>query len=128
MFVQANLFVQKAGAKLSYISQLSWVFFGIASKVRLINMALITKVCRKRVWLLSGDSSSNIQMVTFSLSDSLKWKIRSCAMSHVSLLLSRNVFIRFWNILSSLTHVCEDFFRRFISYNLYIILLYIFYY
>ena len=38
-------------------------------------MALIAEVCRKRVWLLLCDSSSNIQMVTFNLSDSLKSKI-----------------------------------------------------
>ena len=38
-------------------------------------MALIAKACRKLMWLLSGDSSSNIQMVTFNLSDSLKSKI-----------------------------------------------------
>ena len=44
-------------------------------KVRLINMALIAEVCRKRAWLLSGDYSSNIQIVTFNLSNSLKTKI-----------------------------------------------------
>ena len=37
-------------------------------------MALIAEVCRKRVWLLLCDSSSNIQMVIFNLSDSLKLK------------------------------------------------------
>ena len=44
-------------------------------KVRLINMALIAEVCRKRAWLLSGDYSSNIQIVTFNLSNSLKTNI-----------------------------------------------------
>ena len=44
-------------------------------KVRLINMALIAEVCRKRAWLLSGDYSSNIQIVTLNLSNSLKTKI-----------------------------------------------------
>ena len=44
-------------------------------KVRLINMALIAEVCRKRAWLLSGDYSSNIQIVTFNHSNSLKTKI-----------------------------------------------------
>ena len=37
-------------------------------------MALIAEVCRKRAWLLSGDYSSNIQIVTFNFSNSLKQK------------------------------------------------------
>ena len=50
-------------------------YFRNSIKVWLINMALIAEVCWKRVCLLSGHSSSNIQMITFNLLDSLKSKI-----------------------------------------------------
>ena len=57
-FVQANLFVQKAGNKIVIDIALVLNIFRNSFKVRLINMALIAKVCRKRVWLLSGDSDT----------------------------------------------------------------------
>ena len=57
-FVQANLFVQKAGNKIVIDIALVLSIFRNSFKVRLINMALIAKVCRKRVWLLSGDSDT----------------------------------------------------------------------
>ena len=74
-FAQTDVFVQKAGNKIVIDISLALSIFRNSFKVRLINMALIAEVCRKRVWLVSGDSSSNIQMVTFNLSDCVKSKI-----------------------------------------------------
>ena len=71
-FFQADLFVQKAGNKIVIDIALAMSIFRNSFRVRLINIALIAEACQKRVWLLSGDSSSSIPIVTCNLSDSLK--------------------------------------------------------
>ena len=75
-FVQADLFVQKAGNKIVIYIALVLSIFRNSFKVPLINMTLIAKVRRKRAWL-SGDSLSNIKIATFNLSNSVRSKTLS---------------------------------------------------
>ena len=57
-FVQSDLFVQKAVDKIVIDIALALSIFRNSFKVPVINMELIVKVSRKRVWLLSGGSLS----------------------------------------------------------------------